>query len=338
MEKLEIAQEHVYQDENTNIQNIIKLLKKKMDKDYSTGIMRRGAHPKHHGCVKAEFIVETNLSDELRVGIFKEASKYPAWIRFSNGSGEVQSDLKKDIRGIAIKVMNVEGKKLLEDEIDEKTQDFLLLSYPVLPIGIVSDFYKLIDAAINKHPLWFFLNPFSLHLREIKLFIDAARQHTNPLDIPYWSTTPYMFGTKAVKYSIKPTSNNLKEMPVNPSGNYLCEIMKQQLKETEASFDFMVQFQTNPVEMPIEDASILWDESHSSFQKVATIKIPPQQFDSEKQMDFCENLSFTPWHSLPEHKPLGGINRARKEIYRELSKYRHQKNNISRKEPTKCEL
>ncbi|MBF0227316.1 MAG: catalase family protein [Desulfobacterales bacterium] len=330
-----MVQEYREQNENTDIQNIIKALKKKMDKDYSSGTMKRGAHPKHHGCIKAEFIVEPNLSDELRVGIFKEARSFPAWIRFSNASGGVQSDLEKDMRGIAIKVMNIEGEKLLEDEKEEKTQDFLLLSYPLLPIGTVSDFSKLIDSA--KYPLWFFLNPFSLHIRELKLFIDAARKHTNPLDIRYWSTTPYMFGEKAVKYSIKPTSNNLKQMPVKPTENYLREIMQQQLSETEASFDFMVQFQTDPVKMPIEDASILWDESLSPFQKVATIKIPSQRFDSNKQMEFCENLSFTPWHSLPEHRPIGGLNRARKEIYRELSKFRHQKNDISRKEPTGSE-
>ena len=39
---------------------------------------------------------------------------------------------------------------------------------------------------------------------------------------------------------------------------------------------------------------------------------------------FGENLSFTPWHSLPEHRPLGGINRARKAIYRAISRQRHE--------------
>jgi len=56
--------------------------------------------------------------------------------------------------------------------------------------------------------------------------------------------------------------------------------------------------------------------------------------DSEAQMDFGENLSFTPWHCLPDHRPLGNINRVRMEIYRNLSMFRHAHNDKPRKEPT----
>ena len=64
--------------------------------------------------------------------------------------------------------------------------------------------------------------------------------------------------------------------------------------------------------MPVEDPTVEWT---APWQKVATIRIPPQSFDSPEQMAFGENLSFTPWHTLPEHRPLGGVNRARKRIY-----------------------
>jgi len=86
--------------------------------------------------------------------------------------------------------------------------------------------------------------------------------------------------------------------------------------------------------MPIEDAGVTWSEEASPFRKVATIRIPAQIFDTEEQMKMAENFSFTPWHSLPEHRPLGSINRARRLVYETISKYRHETNNAPRTEPT----
>jgi hypothetical protein len=59
----------------------------------------------------------------------------------------------------------------------------------------------------------------------------------------------------------------------------------------------------------------------------------PQDCDSDWQADYGENLSFTPWHALPEHRPLGGINRAREVIYEAISTQRHTYNREPRREP-----
>lgn len=335
-EKPEPANEHPPQDEEVFTQRIIDLLKRQLEETYPTGTTRRGAQPKHHGCVKAEFIVESDLPEELRVGIFKQARTYPAWIRFANQSRIVQPDVKRDIRGMSIKLLEVEGEKLLEDEREEKTHDFVMISHNVFPAKNVAEFYRLLKA-FDAGPLrliWFFFNPFNLHLRVVKNLLAAMKKHANPLEIRYWSTTPYQFGPKVVKFSAQPCLNKSSQIPENPSDNYLREAMKAQLAHGEACFDFMIQFQTDPEQMPIEDPGRAWSEAHSPFQKVATIRIPAQNFDSEEQMEFCENLSFTPWHSLPEHRPLGGVNRARKEVYRTLSTFRHDRNDAPRREPT----
>jgi hypothetical protein len=96
----------------------------------------------------------------------------------------------------------------------------------------------------------------------------------------------------------------------------------------------MVQFQTDAVKMPVEDPSVEWDEAASPFVTVATLRIPRQTFDSEPQMTYCEALSFTPWHSLPEHRPIGGVNRIRKVVYERASTLRHTANNVPRREPS----
>ena len=114
--------------------------------------------------------------------------------------------------------------------------------------------------------------------------------------------------------------------------------MKRQLELGDTTFDFSVQFQTDAETMPIEGPGKEWSETESPFIKVATIKVLQQTFDNEAQNEFGENPSFSPWHSLSEHRPLGSINRARRVIYPFISRFRHQKNNVPVKEPTSWEV
>jgi hypothetical protein len=316
-------------------QKLTELLRKKMVSENPDRMMR-DAHPKQHGLVKAEFIVEPDLPVELRVGIFKESRTYPAWIRFSNQNSPPLPDKDKDIRGMAIKLMGVEGKKLIEGKENEQTQDFLLISTDVFVTKDVVEFEKLINSLVSgRIKLIFF---FLTHLRVAFNLLTSNKRFASPLEARYWSTTPYLFGSKAVKYSAKPSSSLKSKVPKNPSDNYLREAMAERLAACEVTFDFMIQFQKNTRTMPIEDPGKRWSQKDSPFIKAATIKIPVQEFDSPEQIEFGDNLSFTPWHSLPEHRPLGGINRARKIVYEALSEFRHQCNNVPQKEPAGFEL
>jgi hypothetical protein len=61
--------------------------------------------------------------------------------------------------------------------------------------------------------------------------------------------------------------------------------------------------------------------------------IPQQNFDTLEQNALGENLSFNPWHALPEHRPLGSINRMRKVVYERISGVRREMNSVERREP-----
>jgi hypothetical protein len=98
-------------------------------------------------------------------------------------------------------------------------------------------------------------------------------------------------------------------------------------------FEFAVQLRADPTRMPIEDATVRWSERDAPFRKVATLEIPVQDFDTPERQHFAENLSFNPWRCLPEHRPLGGISRARRQVYRALSAYRHDRNAEPNPEP-----
>ena len=156
---------------------------------------------------------------------------------------------------------------------------------------------------------------------------------TNPLTSRFWSSVPFKLGTAAVKYSAKPCAGIVPAKKGDSSPEFLREAMAASLRNGEGCFDFMVQIQTDAVKMPVEDPSVDWDEAVSPFIPVAKLTIPKQVFDSERQMAYCEALSFTPWHSLPEHQPIGGVNRIRKAVYERASTLRHTTNGMPRREP-----
>jgi len=94
--------------------------------DDQKGILLRGVHPKSHGCVKAEFLVNREIDEKYRVGLFAiPGKKFDAWIRYSNAAALREDDLKinsrdnerkNGSRGMAIKIINVEGEFLSLDE------------------------------------------------------------------------------------------------------------------------------------------------------------------------------------------------------------------------------
>lgn len=327
--KLKLAEEYPPPQEQEFLRELVAIQAKKMVRS-DDGTFLRNAHSKHHACVRAEFTVDPDLPEDFRVGVFKLACTYPAILRFSNSLGMIRPDSKRDARGLAIKLLEVEGEKLLIDKQHEKAQDFMLNSHNVFVARNVEDCLNILNKPRLLKLLWFFFNPFDPHVRQIPIGLRLRKRIASPLDIRYWSMLPYLFGPKrAVKYSVMPCAIGSATIPRKTSDNYLREAMQQRLANEAVHFDFMIQFQNDPYTMPIEDATIAWDEAISPFRKVATIKIPMQQFDSPEELESCEHLTFNPWHSLAEHRPLGGINRARKIVYQTVSELRHQRNGVS---------
>jgi hypothetical protein len=95
----------------------------------------------------------------------------------------------------------------------------------------------------------------------------------------------------------------------------------------------MVQPQLMGKHMPVEDATVEWSEKDSPFIPLARIEIKSQKFDTPEQQEFCENLSYNPWHARPEHRPLGVMNRIRRAVYQEVGRYRRCQNGVAFSEP-----
>jgi hypothetical protein len=329
---LQLAAENPPANEQKHIDSLIRELRAKMQRDYSNSRTLRDAHPKMHGCVRGDFSVEPNLETELSKGVFKQSRTFPAWVRFSNQNGTVSPDSKPDIRGVAIKLMGVEGARILPDGALGTTHDFILISDSRFVTANVEEFDGLVKALVGGtiSIAWYFLT----HLRVARNLACSLRRHSNPLAIRYFSVVPSLLGDKAVKYALTPSDVSQEAVQKNPSNDHLREAMVNQLSSRDAVFDFSVQFQIDPYKMPIEDPGITWDEARSPFRKVARLTIPSQVFDTPERREFGDNLSFNPWRCLPEHRPLGGISRARRQVYKALSTFRHESNQALQNEPT----
>jgi hypothetical protein len=336
-ERLQLAEEKTLSGEEAFLNSIIADMAAYMRAHYTPGGYERAGNTKTHGIVRGEFIVRSNLPLEFRKGVFSEPRTFPAWVRFAGPGPAAPPDIDDvGVLSIGVKLMNVPGPKLLEDE--KSTQDFTGITTPIFTTPDVRENAKLQTLSRKGLPLFYFINPFDSHLLDGIMQGLWARTQTSPLETEYWGCVPYLLGeTQAMQYKARPRSKKRSRVPGLPfrsSDNYLREAMAATLIQHDVEFDFLVQLQTDPHRMPIENASVRWPESLSPFVTVATLRLPQQKFDSPGQLAFADQLSYNPWHCVPEHRPLGNQNRGRFKIYQELSRLRQSMNNTSHREPT----
>lgn len=319
-------QEIISPFEEQYAKDLLERLKEQLIAEHPSGTMPRDAHPKMHGLVEAEFTVHDHLPDDYKIGVFSQAKTFNAWVRFSNANSAAQPDLKRDIRGVAIKLTNVPGDKLSDEPDCVDNQDFLLISTDTFLCDSIQTFDGMVKAIQGS---WLQkISFFATHPCVVWKLMTSFKVFANPLQIRYFSCTPYLLGSQAVKYCLTPVIQTCDFVPPEPPDNFLRLAMKQQLLNAPAEFVFGIQLQANPNSMPIENASVLWKETQSPFIPVATLRIPMQNFDMPERNQQGENMRFSPWHCLAAHRPLGSINRARRLVYHAISELRRRVNGV----------
>jgi hypothetical protein len=258
-------------------------------------------------------------------------------VRFSGPGPYAPPDLEDYGQcSVGIKLMDVPGPKLLDDE--HATQDLLLVSPASFVTPDIRENAKLQRWVRAKAPLGYAINPGDTHLLHLAMQLLYSPVHANPLEVQYYSNVPFLLGDgQAVQYSLRPVPDRRTPIPRQPGENYLRDAMVATLAAGEWAFDLMVQVQTHPHRMPIEDATVKWPERLSPYVPVARLRLPAQRFDSDAQLAFADALRYNPWHSLPEHRPLGSSNRARRRMYGELATLRQRMNAVPHVEPTGAE-
>lgn len=314
--------------EAEQVQSLVDLLSEALRKRYRDQSMLRAAHPKAHGLVRARFVIRDDIPANLRHGIFAVPNaSFDAWVRFSNAGALPAADTERDLRGCAIKLMGVHGKKFLPDE--EHTQDLLLQSSNRFIVSTPEEFADLSKWIVRGRPMAYFLQ----HPRYMAAGLKAVSKAQNPLSLTYWSAVPFALGEEVkVKYMLIPSASPSSEVPDEDTG--MRKAMRQTLATGPASFDFAVQPFVDEERTPIDDAWKVWEESVSEPISVARLEISVQPFDDDERDALAESMSFNPWHAIAAHRPLGPMNRVRGALYAALTELRRSMNDVKTTEPT----
>ncbi len=156
----------------------------------------------------------------------------------------------------------------------------------------------------------------------------------NPVDVAYFSASVLRFGrNRVMRVSVVPldapeqTPFSAEELNgLDP--DFLANALEAKLRRGDVKFSVRLQIAhadqiADHIPDMIENASKSWDETEFPPVEVARIRIPKLEAPGSP-VDACKGQFFTPWHSLPAHRPLGGINRLRRGVYNQSAATRLQ--------------
>jgi hypothetical protein len=311
-----LAQEQVKPIEAEVLREIVQSIIVDQVKAHKPGtVARRDVHAFSHGTVEAVFTVSSGLPPEYAVGIFAMPGVYETLVRLSDGTPNFLAGILPNVRGIALKLKGVPGKKLLSGQEDSTDFDFLLANNKTFFIANVED-YNPIHDLVSKNSFFQLFRKYPADTK--RLLASLFKLVKSPLTTAYYSQSPYLFGEgNAVKYALIPTELSPRlSFPNIFDKDYLIHAVQKTLRNRSTSFTFCVQLQTE--NDPIEDPTVQWS---GPFVAVATLDIK-QRGDAPLFESSGEALSFNPWRSTAEHRPLCWANRLREFVYKADAEWR----------------
>lgn len=312
----------------------------------------RSVHAKSHGMIAAKITIREDLPPELAQGIFARPGTHDAILRVSTNPGDVLDDAVSVPRGMALKVLNVEGERL-DTAYESSSQDFVMINGPVFSAPTAEAFAKTLKmlAATTDRAEWG-KKIASKALRGLdKAFGPSptlqtlgGAPNTHPLGETFYTQTPYRYGDYVAKVQLVPVSDGLTALTgrkVDTSGrpDALREEIDAAMREAPAEWELRVQLLRDTEAQPIEDATVLWDEEVSPFLTVATVTAHAQPGWTEPRADGVDDgMRFAPWNGIADHRPMGSINRARNATYDHSAKFRERFNRCPIHDPASAAL
>ena len=191
-------------------------------KDYGHGV--RAVHAKAHGIIRGKLKVHDDLPPELAQGLFAKPGAYDAVARISTNPGDILDDAIGLPRGLALKVIGVEGERLPGSEGDA-TQDFVMANAPVFTAPTADAFAKNLKMLASttdkfeggKKLLSGILRGVEATLETVGLESATLKtlggsKQVHPLGETYYSQTPFRYGDHIAKFGLFPVSPALTQL------------------------------------------------------------------------------------------------------------------------------
>ena len=277
-----------------------------------TGCPLRSVHAKSHALIEGKLDVASDLDPVLAQGLFARPGSYPVVLRFSTIPGDMLADSVSTPRGVAIKVIGVEGERLPGSEGDT-TQDFVLVNGPAFGAPTPKAFLmnlKLLAATTDKaegakKALSGVTQALNAGVKAVTgspspmLATFGGQAETHILGDTFYSQTPFRFGDYVAKFSLKPVSPNLtaltdKHIQINGVRDALRDHCNDVFAHGGGEWELQVQLRNDAHAMPVEDASKVWDEETSPYQTVARLRVQSQPAWTQARSEAVDDgLSFT---------------------------------------------
>ena len=306
--------------------------------DYGHAV--RSVHAKAHGILAGELTIVGDLPPELAQGLFAAPGRHEVVMRFSTNPGDILDDSVSAPRGLALKILDVQGERLPDSQ-EDSTQNLILVNAPAFAAADAKAFLGSLKqlAATTDKAEWA-KKLLSATLRGVETAIEAVGGKsamistmggapiTHPLGETYYSQVPFRYGDHIAKFALAPVSANLTQLTgdrVNTADrpDALREVIAETVIEQGGAWELRVQLNTDLDAMPVEDASVEWDEKASPYRTVARITVAPQMsMGTDLAATIDEQTFFSPWHGIAAHRPLGSVNRARRQAYEMSAEFR----------------
>jgi Catalase len=340
-------------DEAATIKGLIATMRYVNEKTFADGRHAiRSVHAKTQGILEGYLEVDAGLPIELAQGLFAKPGRYPVVMRFSTVPGDILDDSVSTPRGLAVKIIGVEGERLSGSEGDV-TQDFVLVNGPAFGAPTPKKFLPVITLlSKTTNRVQRLKKLLSAVMRQVQRAIVSVtgqpnttvatlggQPETHILGETFYNQAPVRFGDFIAKISVSPISSELAALKgaalnVNGIPNGIREAVVAFFKESGGVWEVRAQLCTDLNLMPIENAATVWPEQLSPYRRIGRIEVTRQNSWSEARSSVVDDgMQFSPWHGLAAHRPLGGIMRARKEVYAAAKRFRAARNGRVIEEP-----
>jgi hypothetical protein len=326
-----------------------------------TGRAVRGAHAKSLGVVKAEVEILDDVPAAYAQGIYAEPGRHGALIRFSSASNHLGPDAHLGpVLGFAIKIFDVDGPKLVEDEPNATTFDLVMKNNPTF-VANTAKHYLVLQEVGNDSAKYLARGKAGYHelltdlltgkgtfeqsdwaWDEMFAFVKAAQTPVrNPLLSTYWTMAAVRHGDYVAKLRVAPAADSTahvihRELDLERGPDVFGPTLVDELQARAFDFELQVQLCTDLDAMPVNNATVEWPEKLSPFVTVGRVHLPRQDISGPENFERGDALAFNQWRVTADHRPLGEIMHVRR-IYSASAKVRRTLNHQRQTEPTSAE-
>jgi hypothetical protein len=259
------------------------------------------------------------------------------------------------VLGFAIKIFDVDGRKLVDDEPDSTTFDLVLKNNPTF-VASTAKHYVVLQEVGNDSIEYLARGKTGFRelltdlltgkgtfeqsdwaWEEMFAFVKAAQTPVrNPLLSTYWTMAAVRHGDYVAKLRVAPAADSAahaihSDLDIRSAPDVFGPALADELRAQAFEFDLQVQLCSDLEAMPVNDATVEWPENVSPFITVGRVHLPRQ--DIADNFEKGDALAFNQWRVTSDHRPMGEIMDVRR-IYTESARVRRELNHQPLTEPT----